>query len=207
MFFVFGFIIHLNAKVKYTKLDSIPFRTHEISISYGFASFEQLVIVFGNTINPLNLFLLPLQSNQEKKYKLIAPASISYKYYLKPKVAFTAKGFYSNIKYNVHNLDSGQYINDYTEKYHFYGLLFGTEYHYLNKKYVQLYVGADVGFSLIQQRKYDYKNEQIKKYKTDGFFAFQANVFCIRFGNKLGGFAEIGFGSLGILNLGLNYKF
>ncbi|MBP6323396.1 MAG: hypothetical protein KA322_00060 [Chitinophagales bacterium] len=207
LLYVIVFIPNVIAKTKYSKYDSIPFKTHELSVNYGFASFEQLVVVFGNTINPLNLFLYPLQPNQERKYKLIAPASLTYKYYLKPKVAFTAKAYYSFLKYNVHNTDSGEYVNDFTDKYHFFGLIVGTEYHYLNKKNVQLYLGADFGFSLIQQTQYDYNNSVSKKYKIDGFFAFQTTLFGIRFGNKFGGFAEAGFGSLGILNLGLSYKF
>ncbi len=128
--YVFLMLLHLykcNCKTKYSKYDSIPFKTHELSVNYGFASFEQLVVVFGNTINPLNLFLYPLQPNQERKYKLIAPASLTYKYYLKPKVAFTAKAYYSFLKYNVHNTDSGEYVNDFTDKYHFFGLIAGTD--------------------------------------------------------------------------------
>jgi len=37
--------------------------------------------------------------------------------------------------------------------------------------------------------------------------AIQISPFCIRYGGKMGGFCEFGFGSLGIVNAGLDYRF
>jgi len=67
-----------------------------------------------------------------------------------------------------------------------------------------VYSGVDVGFFINREI---YKSNTKIERRNDGFFAFQLNAVGARFGNKFGGHIEFGFGSKGLLNIGLSYLF
>ena len=80
-------------------------------------------------------------------------------------------------------------------------------YLYLNHTKFQLYSGIGAGVSFAKE-KYS-PNEPSSGSDDDSLshFNFHLNAIGLRYGNKLGVFAEAGFGYKGIINMGASYRF
>lgn len=192
-----------NAKTKIFAKDSTTYQTHEIGIGYGFLSWEQSILLFGDFLNISFFDSWFLNEKSKIDYKLRAPATIHYKYYVKPSIAINTHVFYSFFQAKK-TFEATTTANDYISKNHSYGMLFGASFYYYRTKNVQVYSGADIGFFLNREI---FKSENTYEKRNDIFFSFQLNAAGVRFGNKFGGYIEFGYGSKGILNLGLSYKF
>jgi hypothetical protein len=188
------------AKTKIFAKDSTAYQTQETGLGYGWVSWEQFALVFGDIIFPFDAILGG--DNQKWHYKFRAPAYLYHKYYIKPSIALNTNIFYSflQIKKTFESVPAANY----TANYHFYGMLVGASFYYFRRKNVQIYSGLDVGFFLDKEIKYQ-SNTTTKRH--DGFFSFQLNAVGARFGNKFGGHIELGYGSKGIANIGLSYRF
>jgi len=87
-----------------------------------------------------------------------------------------------------------------------YSVLGGVKFKYnKTESSIDLYSRLDVGIMVLE-------NRQNGANKPDGenigsTFAFQVSPICIRFGRKIGGFFEFGFGNLGLINFGINFRF
>ncbi|MCX6247102.1 MAG: hypothetical protein NTW10_05160 [Bacteroidetes bacterium] len=75
---------------------------------------------------------------------------------------------------------------------------------YLNKPFIRMYSGVGLGLT-IDFGKALANGEQTNERKL--YPGGQLTLMGLRFGRAFGGFLEFGFGSYGILNVGLNYKF
>ncbi len=82
----------------------------------------------------------------------------------------------------------------------YYSVGIGSEYHYLNKNFIQLYSGGVIGGTLT---KINTKGDIDNYYG----FNFQLNVIGLRIGKKLAATLELGVGYKGIVNAGLSYQF
>lgn len=87
-----------------------------------------------------------------------------------------------------------------------YSVLGGLKYKY-NKmaSNVDLYARLDFGIMVLENRKNGASQPDGENRLAT--FAYQVSPFCIRFGEKTGGFFEFGFGNLGLINFGINYRF
>lgn len=192
-----------TAKTKLFPKDSTTYQTHEIGISYGFLSWEQSILLFGDFLGVAFFDSWFLTEKSSIDYKLRAPAALHYKYYIKPSIAINTDVFYSYFQ-ATKTFDITPNENNYTSTNHAYGMLFGASFYYFRRKNVQVYSGADVGFFINREI---FKTVSKTEKRNDGFFAFQLNAVGARFGNKFGGHIELGYGSKGIVNFGLSYKF
>jgi len=75
---------------------------------------------------------------------------------------------------------------------------------YLNKPFIRMYSGIGIGLT-IDFGKVTVNSEQTSERKL--WPGGQITLMGLRFGRAFGGFVEFGFGSYGILNAGLSYKF
>lgn len=100
----------------------------------------------------------------------------------------------SDDEYNVHRKSS------------FLLILPTAQYHYLNREKLQLY--GNIGLGVL-----NYSIKEDKDVGSEAFdenytsFAFQVNPIGLRVGKRIGGFAELGFGFKGIINIGASMKF
>lgn len=75
---------------------------------------------------------------------------------------------------------------------------------YLNKPSIRMYSGVGIGVTIdFGKASGDVKTETERRLWPGG----QLTLMGLRFGRAFGGFVEFGFGSYGILNAGLSYKF
>jgi hypothetical protein len=75
---------------------------------------------------------------------------------------------------------------------------------YLNKPFVRMYSGIGIGITI------DFGKATVNGVATTERKLWpggQLTLMGLRFGRAFGGFLEFGFGSYGILNAGLSYKF
>ncbi len=82
----------------------------------------------------------------------------------------------------------------------YYSIGIGTEYHYLNKEFIQVYSGGAIGGTF----KTSNTNGTIE---NDHGFNFQLNLIGVRIGKKVAGTLELGVGYKGIINAGLSYQY
>jgi hypothetical protein len=183
---------------------------NEIYASYGFLSISSLISGLGRPSFDQD-FPSTYFYNKNKysvKSKEIPPVlgalNIGYKrYFLKNKICVTA-----NFSFNQINAYYTYSVNDslsFRIKDKVFCIMPGFEYHYFNRKLVQLYTGAQIGLLIYNQKYFGYNNE-IKKH-NEFSVAFQVDAFGIRVGKKIGGFAEIGFGNAGIVKVGISGRF
>ncbi|MDR2840120.1 MAG: hypothetical protein LBV75_02485, partial [Paludibacter sp.] len=101
---------------------------------------------------------------------------------------------------------SGTGVSFKGKKNSFIGTLAGeASFNYVNSQNFKLYGLAGIGGTFINlERKYD--NGDIK---TDGKIIpdFQITPIGLKFGNNFGGFAELGFGYKGLVNIGFFARF
>jgi hypothetical protein len=85
-----------------------------------------------------------------------------------------------------------------------YGMLARVKFSYVNRPVLQLYSGICMGIG-IDLYHVDYNGSSYHDRKL--LPAGEVVIMGLRAGRKLGGFMEFGFGTLGILNGGISYKF
>lgn len=87
-----------------------------------------------------------------------------------------------------------------------FGVLVEGRYNYVDSPNLRLYSGAGVGFNFSTERFVDSDKENFAP--TDfKKFSYQLTGFGAKFGNKFGGFGEIGFGFKGLVSVGIFTRF
>lgn len=86
-----------------------------------------------------------------------------------------------------------------------------AEFVYFKRRLVELYGGVGAGVSLLRHTESgqtEMGKKAAKKADLTTSFAYQVNPIAVRVGNnRIGGFAELGFGYKGFLTAGINLKF
>jgi len=183
---------------------------NEVYASYGFLSLSGLGLALGRIFSsdyPSSYFFRD-DEDYISTYKAIPPLlgalNIGYKRNIfKNKLCVTSNFSYSQV--NRNNISNNNDSLSFKTKDKIFCIMPGIEYHYFNRKIVQMYVGAQVGLLIFSQKYIGFNNE-IKKH-NEFFVAFQVDAFGIRIGKKIAGFAEIGFGNTGIVKLGISGRF
>ncbi len=93
-----------------------------------------------------------------------------------------------------------------TRKTNFVLILPTAEYAYMNKRKVQLYGNASVGLATLSGKSSVGASANNDKDYSSTVFAFQVNPIGVRYGERFGGFAELGFGFKGFLSLGFSAR-
>jgi len=186
---------------------------NEVYFSYGFLSVSNMIIDGGffSSFNPqlLSANNYKIKENYNQKFTKIPPAigslNIGYKrYFIKNKLCVSANFIYCqiNAKYVSQKNDS---LN-YNIKDRVFCVLPGVEYHYYNKSIVQLYSGFHLGICYYNQKQSTISNKNTTTHSQIKV-AFQADLFGIRVGKKIGGFIELGVGYNGIIKVGISGRF
>jgi len=123
-----------------------------------------------------------------------------YNRYLSHKFSLGGEISYQYLEMNG-QYSSGEPIHN---RYSFLNLMARCDYHYLNKEMVQLYSGFALGPAFIMGK---WKDDAGVEDNFAPFVSYQFNFIGLRVGKEWAGFAEVGFGRNGLLNVGLSGKF
>ncbi|TRX37946.1 hypothetical protein FNW52_03335 [Flavobacterium sp. ZT3R18] len=120
---------------------------------------------------------------------------LEYLYDITPRISLKGGFVYEKVGKDIiiAKVKSGRMEDSY------YTVLAGADFNYFQKKTVKLYSGVSGGVSVNH-------HEYAGQTDTTNLVAYQVDAIGVRFGNKFGGFVNLGFGYKGILNAGLSYK-
>jgi hypothetical protein len=168
-------------------------RRHDLSLSYGVLSSDQLVDIFSDIVTIVLTFGTFSKSNQ----KFSGVPFLSYHYSANSRFGFgAAVGGYNSSGY-LEML--GDTIGTFREKN--YVAAVELDYHWIMKPALQVYSGAGFGF---RYRHGTYLAEETSDTVNKVLPAFHLNVLGVRFGRKIGFFLEAGIGYKGLLLGGIN---
>ncbi len=205
--FIFSFFsIYCKGNVNDTLIKVYSRRSNELFISYGMFAFNSVFTGFRLSSTGLPYDYRIHDYNYKKKLTEIPPVlgvlNIGYKRYIKNKYSVII-----NISYTQNNNKFINTIYDslgFTSKDFTLSTLVGFEYHYLNKKYLNLYSGVQLG--MYHTRLILLENKSKTSNSKTGF-AFQVDAFGLCVGKNVFGFIELGFGFNGIIKFGISGRF
>ena len=166
---------------------------NEIQIGAGIYANEYVVM------DMLENFVRSLFGSEPKSIEPKTMANLSYYYRIKPKVAVGMGIGYSSTQYRgMHEKANKPGYRTKTAV-----MAFEMKLYYQEKDKLALYSGAGFGNFYRQDQLISYPDQTYQ----DTAITFQVTPLGIRFGKKVGAFAEIGYGYKGIVNLGLSGRF
>lgn len=184
-----------RALVSYCLLVALPLHAQskqELSLFYGALALPELSPLVNNAF--AGSLLVPVSENGSISATSFGQIGVGFRYYLVPKLPIGGVLSYSQATATASSTYTVHYIN----------LLVKTDYRYVIEPYYQFYSGLAAGVALNA-----YSTPFALEEGTGNrlIFAFQLTVVGFRFGKKLGGFAELGFGHLGLVNAGMSFRF
>lgn len=175
---------------------------HEISLSVGQGSHFDFL---SDDANCSPCSVTPLEKYNSSKYYYDTSynnpsLNIAYRYHLNSRwtVGGTSAAWFRN-HYKFSESDNRQVFasSDYR-----FSLLAGVRYYYWETNISHFYSGLAGGATLAADK--DIKKD---KYEYRFMPAYQLTLIGVTLGKDFYGFADLGYGTLGVLNLGLGYKF
>lgn len=171
-------------------------RKHDLSLSYGVLSIDQLADVFTDVLT----IVLTLGAYSKSNTESTGVPFLTYHYSRNSKFGFGfAVGGYQSTG-DLHIL--GETVGDFKETNSIGAL--ELDYHWVMKKGFQLYSGAGLG---VRIRKGTYHDADSTETLSKTLPTFHVNALGLRVGRKVGFFAELGAGYKGIFSAGLNAQF
>jgi len=181
------------------QLKSQSWNHHDISLSLGLFHPEGITELKSNILDKL------FNDERYVRDNFIETASIFFTYkhiLLNDRLMLGSSLGMSQNKgkiYYLGNMKGNIKRNSYTIFFEFY-------YRYINSPTVQIYSGAALGISYINEN--FYPSDGSASSQNSSFVpAYQLSVIGIRIGRNLAGFIEFGYGYKGIINLGLSFQF
>jgi hypothetical protein len=173
-------------------------RKHEISVGFGIWSTSNLAFGFGDSF--ANSF--DFAGAVKFKEQAASPVyHVNYKYLLTPRFNIGGTLIFGT------ETGKGMIGNQYDGKLsrHYSNLAVEASYKYINKKYFKMYALGGIGYLYLSQT---YKPENREKDRQSlHAIDFQVSPFCVKVGDKIGGYFEAGFGYKGIVNAGVFWGF
>jgi hypothetical protein len=171
-------------------------RRHDLSLSYGVLSSDQVVDIFTDIVT----IVLTMGTFSKENQEFTGVPFLTYHYSANSRFGFgVAVGGYSS---------SGdlQLLGDMVGSFHEKNYVAAVEldYHWIMKPSLQVYSGAGFGF---RYKHGTYAAEETSDTVNRVLPAFHINVLGVRFGRKIGFFLEGGVGYKGLLLGGVNAQF
>lgn len=170
---------------------------HEIRVSVADGSMLSVVNGLGDFF--ANALSSGLDKNKERDQKDFLSFSAGYRKHLSNRITLGSDIAYQRTE--AFTIDKTTKEKSDIDKYNVIQVLPTFEYTYLRKENVRLYGSVAAGAML-----YLHSNSinNSKKEKSESvFFASQVNPIAIQVGKRIGGLAELGFGTRGIATAGL----
>ncbi|MBP1770087.1 MAG: hypothetical protein H6P96_705 [Candidatus Aminicenantes bacterium] len=171
-------------------------RQHDVSVSCGFLSIDQMADLLGNALT----IVLTLGTYKKDNLEYSAVPFLTYHYSANGKFGFGAAigGYASSGELQI--LDS--LVGEFKEQN--YVVAAELDYHWVMQPGFQLYSGAGFG---VRYRHGTYRDAEVTDTDNKVLPTFHLNALGVRFGNKIGFFGEIGAGYKGLISVGLNAQF
>lgn len=171
-------------------------RRHDVSVAVGFLSIDQMADLLGSVLT----VVLTLGTYQKDNLEYSAVPFLTYHYSANSKFGFGAAvgGYTSSGELQV--LDAA--VGDFKEQN--YVVAAELDYHWVMRPGFQLYSGAGFG---VRYRHGTYRDADETDTYNKVLPTFHLNALGVRFGNKVGFFAELGAGYKGLISVGLNAQF
>ena len=188
--------------------DSVQSKHHlELSISEGMSVIRNELQTGGHSA----LYHETLNESQNGGYKVsnlkLFPINVGYYYQALPWLQVGGElSAYTNALINAYDPISSSRIINYTNTSLY--LTAGLRFTYYQTPFVQLYSGLSLGVRMnIESKKATLPFDSFAPTIGNVGVAFQATAFGVRFGKQVYGFAELGCGYKGILNVGIGTRF
>jgi len=158
---------------------------HEVAIGYGVLPLPVLAAGIVDLIT-FSYF------SQGEDRGVAGPLMLNYMYGFEDRWSTGGLAVYSG--YVVNNKDTGAliYRNDY------FSFMPRLDYHYSRNPNVDVYSSVAIGATYLQIHNRE-ENDRL-------LYAFHINAIGVRFGKKIGGFVDLGFGMNGLLNAGVSLR-
>jgi hypothetical protein len=173
-------------------------RRHDLSVQFGVLSPDQLIDVFGN----LGILIITLGNFYKDNMQFSGIPVLTYHYSANSRFGFGgAFGYYGSWGDLV--IEGGDVVvGDFHERN--YTLAAELDYHWVMRPGLQVYSGAGFGLR-IRRGRYTDADETVTR--TWALPTFNITALGVRFGRKIGFFAEAGAGYKGMLSVGINGQF
>ncbi len=173
--------------------------TSEFSLGYGLATSTQLMYDISDIF--VNVFTFGSATFENEKST--GAINFGYKYSIGDHFSLGAAFAYEQI---TNDAKSGNDLIGKTTNT-FYTIAIESNIRYVSKEHFQMYSGLGLGYTAGMQ---DFTSSDPSESDSDDsvhLFNLQITGLGVRAGNAFGGFAEVGLGYKGILNLGISYQF
>lgn len=130
---------------------------------------------------------------------------LGYRYHVTPRFNVGLDLGYMQFKADYELKKEGD-VQEGTRKTNFVLILPSAEYAYMSKRKVRLYGNASAGVTTLSGTSSVGAAANNDKDYSSTVFAFQINPIGVRYGERFGGFAELGFGFKGFLSLGFSAR-
>ena len=169
-------------------------RAHEISVSVGAGTIYDFLELYSDVFATVFTLGYYQETNQTN-----SPAiGVSYKYYLTKR--FSLGGDFTYQSMTADAVTGGNPAGTIDKAY--YSLAARADFNYIAKPVFKLYSGIGLGYCQYNQ-KYSPIDGGSQDTSDAGLLAVQLNAIGLKFGGKLGGFLELGYGYRGVVNVGL----
>lgn len=158
---------------------------HEVSIGYGVFP---LPVVAAGIIDVFTFFYF----SQGEDRDVVGPLMLNYTYGFEDRWSTGVLAVYTGYLVKDEGTGALKYRNNY------FSFMPRIDYHYSNDPNVDVYSGLALGATYLQLQNWEESDRLL--------YAFHINAIGIRFGRKVGGFLDIGFGMNGLVNGGVSLR-
>ena len=173
---------------------------NELSLSYGFGSTSQMGSGLGEGLS------LVFSDTEYDDGSIFGPVSVEYfRHFNNPRLA--VGGFVSYSKWDSDILKKGgnhEKVGERNRSY--FAVMPAIKWYWVNKNSFGLYSKAAAGIAFLSSTEKDFATSKSED-DSSSHFMFQCSVIGAEFGKQVRGFAELGFGNQGFVQVGIRYKF
>lgn len=173
---------------------------NEIYASYGFFSSQELLTGFSDLLGAMFTFT----SGDFKVTGVGGPVQLGYKKVLEDYIGVGVTGSYT--EFNSEYIKKSDKSVLFTTTNRYWALMVKLDIYYVTNEWVQMYSGGSFG-AINYDRTQRIPNDPKLYNFNETLPSYHLNLFSLRVGKNLGGYFELGFGTSGIYNFGISYKF
>ncbi len=166
---------------------------HELTVGYGFLGTSEMIGIFSDVL--ATAITGGNYSKTDNKWSGNLIASYKFTPTSRLGLGITYAHTRNTAIINIYDVPSGKATTNY------HTLAAEVQYNYISREYFRLYSGVGAGITSYTE-KYKPNSGNTEK-NTAGHFNFQISAIGIKFGNRIGAMAEVGFGYKGLINAGL----
>jgi len=192
---------------RYRERDADYFPRHEMYIQYGTPTLIEFVTMKDTRITDNDPVLN--RECESRNHKFTGVAGIGYNFSTTDRLSFGAYLGYSWTQADIYATKLlGAPVNElqYTSSMSNWCITAASSLTWWQQGSMELSSGVYLGVDIMNESLSDVKRQGIDKADNRVKFAYHLTAAKFRWGETVGGFAELGFGYRGILNVGLSVK-